>query len=136
MSKSTKLSSAVYALCFVAAHDPETVTTDRIAEAVKDHPTRVRQLISSLAKAGIVKSVRGASGGVLLARPSNEIALSDIYTAVEDQPMLAFSLKEPNSDWKDICRAHASLTEVYLGIENDSLTRLSKVFLNQLYKPS
>lgn len=43
----------------------------------------VRRLVGSLVKAGILKTVRGASGGLRLARPAGEISLLDIVEAME-----------------------------------------------------
>ena len=43
----------------------------------------VRRVVSRLAQAGIVKTVRGAAGGVSLGRPATEITLQDIVVAME-----------------------------------------------------
>lgn len=40
-------------------------------------------ILLQLKRGGIVKSSRGASGGYVLARPSDEITLRDIYIAIE-----------------------------------------------------
>jgi len=45
MSRSTKLASAAAILAHVAAQGSGQLTTDAIAEAVSDHPARVRQLV-------------------------------------------------------------------------------------------
>ncbi|MDR0350927.1 MAG: Rrf2 family transcriptional regulator [Coriobacteriales bacterium] len=43
----------------------------------------LEQLAKSLTHAGYLKSVRGAAGGYLLARPAHEITAGDIMRAVE-----------------------------------------------------
>ncbi|NLC77024.1 MAG: Rrf2 family transcriptional regulator [Clostridia bacterium] len=43
----------------------------------------LEQLIAGLRKAGLVKSVRGAQGGYMLARPPNEITVGDIVRVLE-----------------------------------------------------
>lgn len=43
----------------------------------------IEQLLARLKAAGLVKSVRGAKGGYLLARPADQITLLDIVTAME-----------------------------------------------------
>lgn len=43
----------------------------------------LEQLIASLRKAGLVKSVRGAQGGYMLGRPPNEITVGDIVRVLE-----------------------------------------------------
>src|SRR5688500_3375214 len=42
-----------------------------------------QKLMSQLAGAGLLNSVRGAGGGFMLARPVTEISLADIVEAVE-----------------------------------------------------
>jgi len=43
----------------------------------------LEQILSQLRTAGVVKSVRGASGGYSLARAASEISLKDVVAAVE-----------------------------------------------------
>ena len=46
----------------------------------------LEQLFACLRKAGLVKSMRGPGGGYLLAKPSSQLAISDIIQAV-NEPM-------------------------------------------------
>ena len=43
----------------------------------------LEQIIMPLARAGIVKSVRGVKGGYVLGRPANEITAGDVLRAAE-----------------------------------------------------
>ncbi|MFC4293879.1 RrF2 family transcriptional regulator [Novosphingobium tardum] len=43
----------------------------------------VQRLVSKLSAAGLLRSVRGAGGGLMLARPAAAISLADIVEAVE-----------------------------------------------------
>ena len=52
------------------------------AETGLPAPT-VQKLVSKLSAAGLLKSVRGAGGGLTLARPAAAISLADIIEAVE-----------------------------------------------------
>jgi Rrf2 family protein len=45
--------------------------------------TTVHKLVHLLVKAGLMRSVRGAGGGVKLARPAAAISVADIIEAVE-----------------------------------------------------
>lgn len=45
--------------------------------------TTVHKLVHLLVKAGLLRSVRGAGGGVKLARPAAAISMADIIEAVE-----------------------------------------------------
>ncbi|WP_134062590.1 Rrf2 family transcriptional regulator, partial [Pseudomonas sp. JV241A] len=78
MSQSTRLITASYILSFVAANAPQKLRTETIAKWVKTHPTRVRSLVSLMVKANILKSWRGAHGGLTLARPASEITLREV----------------------------------------------------------
>jgi Rrf2 family protein len=43
----------------------------------------LEQLMAILKSAGFVRSIRGAKGGYVLAKPPNQIKLSDIFNALE-----------------------------------------------------
>jgi len=43
----------------------------------------LEQLMAILKSAGFVRSVRGAKGGYILAKPANQIKLSDVFTVLE-----------------------------------------------------
>jgi FeS assembly SUF system regulator len=59
-----------------------TCATQLAAETGIALPT-VQKLVSILSKAGLLRSVRGAGGGIQLARPAAAITLADIIEAVE-----------------------------------------------------
>lgn len=56
--------------------------SDLAAETGLPVPT-VQKLVSKLVGAGLLRSVRGAGGGLQLARPAAAISLADIVEAVE-----------------------------------------------------
>lgn len=58
------------------------------AETGLPAPT-VQKLVSKLSAAGLLRSVRGAGGGLQLARPAAAITLADIVEAVEGPIALA-----------------------------------------------
>jgi Rrf2 family iron-sulfur cluster assembly transcriptional regulator len=45
----------------------------------------LEQLFTKLRRSGLVKSTRGPGGGYSLSRPSNEIAVADVITAVDEK---------------------------------------------------
>jgi len=136
VSRSTKLVSAAYIMSYVAAKHPEQLTTDSIAEALKDHPARVRQIVASLVKAELLKSLRGAGGGVALGRPPDKITLKDLYLAVDDQPLLALGLRDGFDGWDKICSVRPIISALYTEMEGDLIGKLAKVRLSSLYKPA
>jgi FeS assembly SUF system regulator len=59
-----------------------TSATELASETGIALPT-VQKLVSILSKGGLLRSVRGAGGGIQLARPAAAITLADIIEAVE-----------------------------------------------------
>jgi Rrf2 family protein len=135
MSRSTRLVTATYILSYVAVKAPALVTTSAIAAAVKDHPARVRQLVAVLVRKRLLSSVRGASGGVRLARDPEDITLGDICDAVEDQPLLAVSLKDPFAAWAGRCHVHPTFTRLYAEFEWKMREDLRRHRLRDMYTP-
>lgn len=62
--------------------------SDLASETGLPAPT-VQKLVSKLSAAGLLRSVRGAGGGLQLARPAAAISLADIIEAVEGPIALA-----------------------------------------------
>jgi Rrf2 family protein len=124
-------------MSYVAAKgDNWRLTTDMIAEAVKDHPARVRQIVAALVKAGLLKSLRGAGGGIAIARPPEQITLRDLYLAVEDGPPLALGLRDPFRNWDNVCFVRPVLGGVLDDMEQALQDRLAAVKLTELYTPT
>jgi Rrf2 family nitric oxide-sensitive transcriptional repressor len=76
-------------LMFVAARDGEVSTIAQIAGAYgisRDHLMKVAQ---ELGQAGYLRTVRGRSGGLLLARPAAEIRIGDVVRRMEGDCELA-----------------------------------------------
>jgi len=85
MSASTKLSTSVKALCFLAGDPDQPKTSAQIAAEIGVNASKLRRLLSMLCKTGVAVSTRGISGGFLLNKPASDIHLQEIYCSVEDQ---------------------------------------------------
>jgi len=59
------------------------VSATQLAEETGLPPATVQKLVSKLSAAGLLRSSRGAGGGLKLARPAAAISLADIVEAVE-----------------------------------------------------
>lgn len=67
----------------MALHEgPGVVTIDRIAKAESLTPEHVAKLMRILRQAGLVQSIRGQSGGYVLARPAPKMTVAQILTAL------------------------------------------------------
>lgn len=80
---------AVVTMCAAARHcgGSRVSASELAAETGLPAPT-VQKLVTRLTAAGLLRSVRGAGGGLQLARPAAAITLADIVEAVEGPIML------------------------------------------------
>lgn len=67
------------------------------AETGLPAPT-VQKLVSLLSRAGLLRSIRGAGGGLQLARPAAAITLADIVEAVEGPIALTACVEQGRHD--------------------------------------
>lgn len=88
MKYSVKLSHAVHILVFIYLSEGLPLSSDKIAESIHTNPGCVRQIMSVLRNAELIKSTTGHPKPEL-AREPETISLLDIYKAVEgDKPLL------------------------------------------------
>ncbi|MFW5649079.1 MAG: RrF2 family transcriptional regulator [Candidatus Alkaliphilus sp. MAG34] len=84
MKLSTRGRYGLKAMFDLAVHDGEgPVPLRSIAERQKVSDHYLEQLIAELRKTGLVKSVRGAQGGYMLAHKPSEITVGDIIRVLE-----------------------------------------------------
>lgn len=78
---------ALRAMLFLARMDPtKRAATSQIAEMQHIPPSFLAKIISQLSIAGLIHTSRGARGGVLLARPAEQISVLEVVEAI-DGPM-------------------------------------------------
>jgi Rrf2 family transcriptional regulator, cysteine metabolism repressor len=81
----------------------------------------LEQILIQLRNAGLVKSVRGAAGGYLLAQPPDRISLKNVVEAVEGElNIVDEKLTDP------------TLRAVWAEIQEDFLSRLDSVSIQSL----
>ena len=84
MKLSTKGRYGLRALIDLALYsENEAASIASISARQQISESYLEQLIAKLRKAGLVKSVRGAGGGYMLAKPASEISVGDILRALE-----------------------------------------------------
>ena len=82
---STKGTYGLAAICELSKHkDDSPMQIKEIAQNAKIPQNYLEQLLAKLRRAGIVKSIRGAKGGYILARAPEDIKVLDILIALED----------------------------------------------------
>jgi Rrf2 family protein len=85
MSASTKLFTAIHTLCLLSEAGERPLSSDELSQRMGTHPSRLRNILSMLARGGIVRSMRGSAGGFLLAKPAEAIHLQEVYCSVETE---------------------------------------------------
>ena len=85
MKLSTRARYGTRALLDLAIHsgDNSTVTLKEIAQRQDIPIAYLEHLVAPLIGGGIVRSIRGSKGGIILARPAREITLEDIVSLLE-----------------------------------------------------
>ncbi len=96
MSASTKLSTAVKALCYLAESFPDPQSSTQISISIGTNASKLRQLLSMLAKNDIVRSTKGTSGGFILEKDPSMIHLQEIYCAIEDRKAFHLDVNKAN----------------------------------------
>ena len=99
MRVSTRGDYACRALLSLALRADETGPTSvrDIAERTALPQPYLEQILLALKGAGLVRSKRGVGGGYVLARPAEQILLSEILSAV-DGPITLGDFGEPHAD--------------------------------------
>lgn len=77
---------------------PARLSATNLAEQTGIPLPTAQKLVSLLTRAGLLKSVRGAGGGVTLARPAAAISLADIIEAVEGPIAMTHCLDDNRPD--------------------------------------
>lgn len=80
---SARVDYATRALVALAAADGAPLTADAVATEQRLPTKFIENILGDLRRAGFVTSQRGNVGGYRLARPADEIALADIFRALE-----------------------------------------------------
>ena len=136
MKLSTKGRYGLRALIDLAQYSAETPVSITSISARQNLSERyLEQLMSMLKKAGLVKSVRGAGGGYVLAKDMAEISVGDVLRALEGslEPVECAGL-EPDGECKasDYC-----VTKYVCQRINDSISRtVDEIRLDQLVEES
>jgi Rrf2 family protein len=99
MKVSTKGRYGLRAMMDLATHyaEPIPVYLSSIAKRQRISEKYLEQIFATLQQSGLVRTVRGRNGGYLLARPASNIALSEIYRALEGPCNLVSCIKDPST---------------------------------------
>lgn len=129
----TKFATALHILSLLDYSKGERVSSEHIAGSINLNPALVRKEISHLKKLGFITSKEGNGGGCLLARPSSEILLSEIYLAVRQAPLLGRK-NSPNPACTVGRQINTHLDKLYSDAELSLTEKLGKQTLEEFTK--
>lgn len=99
MKVSTKGRYGLRALVDLACNsDDNHVSLVQIAERQKLSLNYLEQVFSTLRKAGIIHSLKGAQGGYCLARPPEKISVGEVLRALEGEFSIVDNERGPGED--------------------------------------
>ncbi|TIX49111.1 SUF system Fe-S cluster assembly regulator [Alteraurantiacibacter aquimixticola] len=134
MRLSSMADYAVVTMCAAARHCGfARVSAGELAEETGLPLPTVQKLVSTLSRAGLLKSMRGAGGGIQLARPAAAISLADIVEAVEGPIALTACVEDGKHDCgleaKCTVRPHWSIVNTTLrsALDNVKLPQLARL---------
>jgi Rrf2 family protein len=88
----------------------------RGAIALRCSPSYLAKTSNLLVKAGILRSIRGIRGGVVFARPPEEISLLDVFEAC--QGLLTASYCRESNHRMGVCSYHEAMKELHESTTN------------------
>ena len=136
MKISTKGRYGLRALIDLARYSEiEPVSISSIAARQKISERYLEQLMTLLKKAGLIKSIRGAGGGYVLAKELEEISVGDVLRALEGnlEPVECTGFDE-----EDSCEAAGGCVTKYVWQRiNESINKtVNEISLKQLVEES
>ncbi|MFC1992643.1 RrF2 family transcriptional regulator [Chloroflexota bacterium] len=130
MKLSTKGRYSTRAMLDLAVHFGEgSIQAKDIAERQQISARYLQQLFGPLRLHGLVKSIRGAEGGFVLAKPPAEIQLGDVIRAAEGSASLIECAHHPeNCDQSDVCVTR----QVWVELEKATSKMVDSISLQDL----
>lgn len=105
------------AAAFLAAESPESRTTSQIAAATKVPEAYLAKVLQALRRAGIVHSLRGAKGGVVLAIAPTELTILEVVNAVDSIKRITTCPLGLESHGTDLCPLHRRLDQALASVQ-------------------
>ena len=138
LSLTRKTDYALVALAGLAANWPDGrggASAHELADRLDLPLPALRNILKALARHGVVASTQGVSGGYRLARPAEQITLSDIVQAVQGPVRLALCCTDSTDNHGDhVCRLEDScrIKATVRGVHDRMMEFLAQVTLAQI----
>ena len=137
MKLSTKGRYGLRAMIDLARYsEKEPVSIGSVAARQEISERYLEQLVALLKKAGLVKSIRGASGGYVLAKKPSEISVGDILRALEGslEPVKCAAFDTTTGEGcmaSDGCVTKYVWQKINVKIQSAASNRQTKILINK-----
>jgi Rrf2 family protein len=98
LSLTRKTEYALIALSHMARGDCQLATARCIAEQYQVPSALLMNVLKTLCRCKLIRSIRGAKGGYSLAKPAEEVSLADVIAAVEGPVRFVRCAGDPEDD--------------------------------------
>ena len=132
MSASTKLSTAVKALCYLSKVYPEPKSSSEIAKFIGVNASKLRKILSMLVKSDIVRSINGSTGGFILIKDPTQLHLQEIYCSIEDRKAFYLDVNKNHKTENDITKLNHFFLDLFADIQVDIEDKMSKINLKSI----
>lgn len=134
MQISSRFTIAIHMLaCMDVFKDDYKITSDFLASSINVNPVIIRNILSQLKEAGLIKVKRGP-GGATIAKPLEEITFYDVYRSVDciEENTLFHFHENPNPDCPVGKNIHHVLDDKLLRIQAAMEQELRSITLADL----
>ncbi len=131
-ASSSRFAVAVHVLTLMAAAPDEPLKSEFVACSVNTNAVVIRRLLCALARAHLVTSQTGASGGSKLARSPGQITLLDVYRAVEAREVFALHRQPPKASCPVGGNIQTVLEDVLEDVEEAVEQALGKITIKKI----
>ena len=102
---------AMRVLMFCAVQDGRLVTKAEVAARCNTSESHLAQIVNQLSQLGFLSTHRGRNGGIRLGRPAQDIAIGDVFRAIEaDLPIAeCFADVDNTCPLVDACRLRLAI---------------------------
>lgn len=112
------------------SNDPKTST--EISEHTGINASKLRKILSMLAKNGIVESTHGAAGGFIIKKDIENLHLQEIYCAIEDRKAFYLNVSENNAEQDEIMNLNYFFLDLFTDIQVDIENKMKKITLKDI----
>ena len=118
---SKKVEYALLALQYMACKKEKLVTAKEMSEKLNISFEFLSKTLQILMKKSLVESIQGIRGGYILAKPPEEITISDVIRSVDKKPgiveCLTFMTKDGTCGRAEFCTIHEPMVRIQKKME-------------------